>query len=519
MAALLEGYPHKDHIIEGLTHGFMLHFEGPEIPLKSNNSPSVYQNKSAVWAKIQKELALGRIAGPFDHPPLPNFKTSPLALREKSTPGTYRLLHNLSYPYDLSSVNFNIPKTHSTVQYQNINHAITHIQHHSPQAFMTKTDISDAFRIIPVHPSQYHLLGFSFNGKFYYEKMLSMGAATSCRIFEDFSNALVWILNTKYNINSVVKVLDDFLFIHNNKSLCQKYLTAFLDLCHYIGVPIAHHKTEGPTNIITFLGIELDSIKMEARLPLQKLIPYSREVLNASKSSTITLRQLKSVIGRLTFATSVIPSGRAFLRRLHNLTIGYSNPNQVLTLSKPARLDLSMWATFLAHHNGTTLIRPPSSVTSQDISLCADASKSGYGATYGRSWIQGSWPEQWQTLHITVLELYPIYITIAMFAHKLRNSSINFFSDNMAVVHILNKQSSKCHFIMQILRPLVLILLNHNIHLRSTHLPGVLNILCDAISRSQVTPRLLHQYGVHDQPTPIPQHLLPANFKLNWTAP
>ena len=84
---------------------------------------------------------------------------------------------------------------------------------------MAKTDISDAFRIIPVHPSQYNLLGFRFDHKYYYEKMLSMGAAPLCRIFEAFFDALSWILHTKYKITSVVKVLDDFLFIHHNQQV------------------------------------------------------------------------------------------------------------------------------------------------------------------------------------------------------------------------------------------------------------------------------------------------------------
>lgn len=519
LEALLEGYHKKEYIISGISEGFMLHFNGPQTPLSSHNSSSVKLQKEIVRSKIQLELSLGRIAGPFTKPPFDNFKTSPLALREKSTPGKYRLLHNLSYPYDLSSVNFNIPKSHSTVQYQNIQDAIALIHHHSPAPFMTKTDISEAFRIIPVHPSQYNLLGFKFDGKFYHEKMLSMGAATSCRIFEDFSDSLLWILNTRYNITSVVKVLDDFLFIHHDRDQCLNYLQTFLDLCSYLGVPIAHHKTEGPSNIITFLGIQLDTISMEARLPPDKLSSYSDDVATLAKRSSITLRQLKSVIGKLTFTTSVIPSGRAFLRRLHNLTIGHNHPNATISLSHSAKKDLTMWSTFLAEHNGCTLIRPLSHVTSEEIALCADSSKTGFGATYGSSWIQGYWPARWTNLHITVLELYPIFVTISLFSRKLQNSRINFFSDNMAVVQIINKQSSKCHFVMQILRPLVLILLNHNIHLRSSHIPGVLNVLCDAISRQQVTPSLLHRFGANPLPTTIPQHLQPANFRLNWTPP
>lgn len=513
---LLQNYPHRQYIIDGLTYGFKLNFEGPESTLASKNSPSLYTNIHVARKKINQELSLGRIAGPFTHPPFKHFKSSPLALREKSTPGKYRLLHNLSYPYDNNSVNFNIPRQYTTVKYQNIHHAITLIQNHAPAAFMSKSDISDAFRIIPLHPSQYHLMGFSFDNKFYYDRMLPMGAAPSCKIFEDFSDAIVWILHHKYHITDVVKVLDDFIFISSDRQTSQDNITTFISLCNYIGVPIAHHKTEGPTNVITFLGIELDSLNMEARLPQDKLTNYSTNLRQMASADTITLRQLKSLTGQLSFASSVIPSGRAFLRRLHNLTIGKTNPNSLITLSTSSKLDLLTWATFLSNYNGRTIIRPISTVNSAEIQLCADASKLGFGATYGKSWIEGTWPSTWKTLHITFLELFPIFLTITMFAAKLKNSHITFYSDNMGVVHILNKQTSKCHFVMQLIRPLVLTLLHHNIQLKSAHIPGILNTLCDSISRQQVTPALLQQYGLHPHPTPLPAHLRPENYKLNW---
>ena len=502
--------------MEGITNGFILHFEGPQTPLTSTNSPSLLSNIQVAREKIQHELSLGRIAGPFKFPPFPNFKTSPLALREKSTPGKFRLLHNLSYPYDSNSVNYNIPKEFTTVKYQNIQHAIKLLQSHAPDAYMAKSDISDAFHIIPVHPSQYHLLGFKIDQYYYHDKMLGMGASPSCRIFEDFSDAILWILEHKFNITDVVKVLDDFLFIHHDANICQQYLHTFIQLCHHIGVPIAHNKTEGPIKVLTFLGIELDSIIMHARLPSDKLLKYRESIKQVANSSSTTLRALKSVIGQLIFTTSVIPSGRAFLRRLHNLTIGKLNPNQIVTIHNSAKHDLLMWANFLQNHNGCTIIRPLSNVTSSQIHMCADASKIGFGATYGKSWIQSAWPEQWKSLHISFLEMFPIYVCLHMFAHKLKNSSILFYSDNMGVVHIINNQSSKCHYIMQLIRPLVLTLLHHNIQLKAAHIPGVDNTLCDSISRFQVTPALLQQYGVHPQPTKLPTHLQPSNFKISW---
>jgi hypothetical protein len=51
---------------------------------------------------------------------------------------------------------------------------------------------------------------------------------------------------------------------------CQTSLSSMLTECT-LGVPIAEHKTEGPSLIIEFLGIIIDSQKMEARLPSDKL--------------------------------------------------------------------------------------------------------------------------------------------------------------------------------------------------------------------------------------------------------
>ena len=44
-------------------------------------------------------------------------------------------------------------KTDSTVSYATISDAVDHIQQCSPKAFLAKSDIADAFRLIPLHPS------------------------------------------------------------------------------------------------------------------------------------------------------------------------------------------------------------------------------------------------------------------------------------------------------------------------------------------------------------------------------
>ena len=510
---LLKGHPDQNWLVTGFREGFKINFQGPHSSLMSSNSSSAQQNPSAVSEKIKKEVELGRIAGPFPSPPFPIFKSSPLALREKSEPGKYRLLHNLSFPYDDTAVNKNIPKHSATVQYSSISQAISLIQNIGQNAWLAKSDIAEAFRIIPLHPSCYHLMGFYWEG-YWYDRCLPMGCSQSCQIFERFSSAIQWVLLNKFNIKYTVKVLDDFLFISDSQANCRKALLTFDQVCQYIGVPLAPHKTVGPVTSLTFLGIELDTVKMEARLPIEKLNKYTQHVKLVLQKEKITLRDLKSVIGMLQFSTSVVNGGRPFIRRLYDLTMQASKPHHFIRLTKDVKSDLNIWLSFLSSFNGKSFMWQQHAADSQSIHLCSDASKTGFGATYGSSWFSGTWPVSWQQYHITVLELYPIFVSISMFANCLRNSKVIFHCDNQAVVTIINKQTSKDKPIMAIIRPLVLILLSNSIHLTAKHIPGVNNVLCDRLSRQKCSSEMLAQYGMKPLPTIIPSHLQPENFKF-----
>ena len=510
----LEGYPNRATIVSIFAQGAMIDFKGINSPLTSANSQSAILHAEAVTHKLQEELSKNRIAGPFSSIPLEQFKISPLALREKQETGKYRLLHNLSFPYDEQSVNYNIPKTSTHVKYESISDAIESIHHCSPTAYMAKSDIADAFRIVPLHPSQYHLTGFSWQGYYYYDKCLPQGCASSCKIFESISSAIKWILECKLGVTNVVKVLDDFFFVGRTKQQCQDALDKFLYICQQLGIPLATHKTVGPTQVITFLGIELDTTHMTARLPIDKLNRYRDHILTIAKQNKATLREIKSITGQLQFATTVITSGRPFLRRLYDLTMLVKKPHHYIRLTQQVKLDLDVWLHFLQHYNGKTFIHQQVITDSTTAHFYSDASKTAFGATYGTHWIQGEWPANWQLEEITVLELYPIFLAIHIFQRKMTNAHIVFHCDNSGIVAVLNKQSSKHKPLMSIIRPLVLALLQSNVTFHAEHIPGVDNILCDAISRHQVTAEMLHHYGMRLQKTPIPEQLQPNNFKL-----
>ena len=49
-----------------------------------------------------------------------------------------------------------------------------------------------------------------------------------------------------------------------------------LTTCEELGIPLAPRKSVGPTTCLTILGIEIDSIAKEIRLPHDKLTRFSQ---------------------------------------------------------------------------------------------------------------------------------------------------------------------------------------------------------------------------------------------------
>ena len=90
---------------------------------------------------------------------------------------------------------------------------------------------------------------------------------------------------------------------------------------------MAPEKTMGPATTLAFAGIKLDSIQMEARLPPDKLAKCGQLISIFLLRKKVTLHEIQVLTGLLNFACSVIVPGRAFLRRLIDLTIGIKAPH------------------------------------------------------------------------------------------------------------------------------------------------------------------------------------------------
>ena len=510
-ARLLEGYEDKEFVVAGLTSGFGLGYQGNEECTEARNARSVALNPGAAKAKIDAELSLGRLAGPFPAPPFGSFKCSPLSLREKSTPGRYRLLHDLSFPYNEHSVNGNIPDEWAKVSYSTVKDAVDVIIS-LPSAVVAKADLKDAYRQIPISPDSYWLVCFSLEGSFYYDRRLPMGARSSCFIFERLTDSLVFILKNTFKVKHVVKLLDDFLFIGESFPECEAALNAFELLCEKLRLPLAKEKTIRPCTQVTFLGVELDTQKNEARLPLDKLTAYAGEARVMRSRQSCSQRELKSLIGRLQFATCIIQGGRCFLRRLHDQLFGPYKPNKRVWISSSMKEDLRVWETFLRNYNGRALLSYSARNVPASISISTDASLKGYGGHWGAKFVIGEFPANWKHLGIEALEMYAVLATFGAFAKSLRDRVVLLHCDNEALVHCLNKLTSKNKNVMSFLRPFVILLMSNNISLRCIHIRSEDNSVSDSLSRLQIARSRILLPTLARSPTRVPDALLPKNW-------
>ncbi|MES9882739.1 MAG: reverse transcriptase domain-containing protein [Sedimenticola sp.] len=273
----------------GFTHGFELHYDGPRVAMEAKNLKSAIENPTIVTDKLTKEVNLGRMAGPFSTPPLENFRVSPVGLVSKKSGNEYRLIHHLSHPEN-QSVNDYIDPTLCSVNYTHFDEAVEMVQQLGKNADLAKLDISSAFKLLPISPADFELLGIKHDGFYYYDKTLPFGVSIACATFEKNSTFLEWAGRKHSESDNIRHYLDDFLIGGKaGTTECKHVMDTFIGVCDHLSVPLATEKTEGPTTRLCFLGLDIDSAEMYVQIPHNKLLELREKVkyiLSRGKSHT-----------------------------------------------------------------------------------------------------------------------------------------------------------------------------------------------------------------------------------------
>lgn len=82
--------------------------------------------------------------------------------------------------------------------------------------------------------------------------------------------------------------------------------------CADFGVPLAQEQTIGPTSVLTFHVLEIDTIYMNIKIPYDKLSQLKSELIFMLTTNKVTLRR-KKLKGLLKFYVRTLYSGKVFV--------------------------------------------------------------------------------------------------------------------------------------------------------------------------------------------------------------
>lgn len=462
---------------------------------------------------IQSELEVGRLVGPIPEGLVPLVQVSPIGLIPKAHQvNKWRMIVDLSFPRH-HSVNAGISEDLASLTYAHVDKAVARIRELGPGTELIKMDLESAYRQVPIHPEDHHLLGIFWNGNTCGSGS-PIWAAICTQYFSAVADMMAWALHGA-GIQHLIHYLDDFLFFvspTSNDGSCIWDLA--LRIFAFLGIPVSVHKTEGPACCVTFLDILLDTVAGELRLPKSK-VHHMRDLLRDwAGRRTCTRRQLECFLGHLSHAATVVRPGRIFLKELFRQLHQTREPHHFVRLSAGARADILWWKCLLHHWSGHSFF--PSPVISHHV--YSDASGGwGCGAFVEHmGWFQVPWPTNWQPIDISVKELVPVAIAAALWGPYWSGKHVCFHSDNMAVVAVLQQRSAKSPPLAHLLRCIALFSAYHSFHFSAMHVPGVHNEVADALSRNKAAnvasftsqapqfhlPQHLHRFLISERPDP-----------------
>ena len=414
-----------EYLFRGFSQGFDLGYRGPTNRRNySENIPIKVGTQVDMWNKVMEEVRLGRYAGPFrNKPPFDEFMQSPIGLVPKAGNKT-RLIFHLSYDFgpqeQNKSFNYHTPEELCSVKYRDLDHAIENclkLLDRFPDLeviFFAKSDLTAAFRQIPGNPKFFRWLCLKAMDletneiAYFFNKCMPFGASISCAIFQEFSNALHFLI--QYQIqkrlrqpDAVTNYLDDFLFLAITQWLCNVMVNMFIQLCNEINLPISEEKTEKASPLMIFLGILMDGRRKILVIPEEKRLKAILSINTIIGKKKAKVKQIQCLTGLLNFINRAITPGRAFTRRMY-AKIPTMKKNKSLkhyhhvTIDSEFHEDCKVWLSFLARATERSICSPFLDIrgiyTSRTLDFHTDVSRAinkGFGCVYGTQYTWGQW--------------------------------------------------------------------------------------------------------------------------------
>ncbi|GAA5918579.1 hypothetical protein JCM1841_002258 [Sporobolomyces salmonicolor] len=485
----VEASPYRSIPVQ-IRQGFHLGICFPVVePYFPPNAEMTDAEVEAVDDSIRKDVAKRRLAGPYNPAFLAAtlgiyFRSSPLSCRLKYTPPgkpqKRRLIENLSFPYQPSaggttSVNSNLDSTEFPSRWTKLATLLDALRRLPAASTVMVTDLTDAFKQLPIHPSQRPHHGIVWRGALFFRKTPSFGGRTTPGTFCNVVDCVLDILEALFPTIFTSNIVDDLLFARFGDPPTPS--DAIFAVLRELGVEWSEEKTQPWSRRFKFGGVWIDLEEMTVELDREKREKYALKLERFTEGRAHGAKRLDEVLsmmGTLLYVCEIIPSRRPRLHAFLCWRRRYpASPMSARHLTRSVLDELDDWLQFLRGPNEikASFALPP---RISNHSFFTDASTSGLGVVVdGRYAVAYSLSPRWARYaaepgQIAAAEAWAVEIVgsiveawdladVAVFVGVDNTNVVNGFAKGRAANRLVNNAIRRLSDAMQ-LRNVVLFL-------------------------------------------------------------
>jgi hypothetical protein len=174
-------------------------------------------------------------------------------------------------------------------------------------AVFAKSDIQDAYKLIPNLVQEWRLYGFKWLGQFFFDTTLVFGSKRAPANFDCLIETLVKIVCTEEKLTKgMVHIqLDDVPVVSNRgTNFAERFAAKYKEVCKNCKVPFAetcpdHEKAFLHNTYGTVLGTNFDSESMEWSLSRDKIANLQKVLGKFIEQKTCTLKDVQKLHGKM----------------------------------------------------------------------------------------------------------------------------------------------------------------------------------------------------------------------------
>ena len=503
----LVGYDQPE-ILQHLEFGFPLGLREnppPELKCSLQNHASAYQYYDYIDHFISKGLTRGELTGPFRTAPFPCLHISPLMTAPKKPDGRRAVFDATFGEFSLNrnTISDMYLDTPCLYNYPKVDDFRDLIVREGQGSYIWKRDLSRFYLQIPLDPREYPRVCYIWRNRFFFFTSLMFGLTHSGLQGQKVTTAVTWIhrrlgLDTdeKREYNSM-NYSDDIGGCERTKSRAVQSFNTLGELLHELNLIEEETKAHPPATSMPYLGVQFDTVSMTMSIPGDKLEELRSDLSSWVKRKRTNKQSLQSILGKLFWVSRCVQFSRGFMGRLlSQLRELHAFPaRKSVALSQGAIEDLQWWSRYLRYFNGTELIYPNasenmslSSMIKYDMNVCCgDAQPNGGGAYYKNEYWSTKFPE-WiadDNTPIHIKEFWVVIVSTAMWGHRWKGQVIYLFSDNQAVVDVLERERPRDPNMLALLREFLYLVCTRRFTPVFRYVDTKSNFIADFLSREQ----------------------------------